>query len=141
MSIKQTVRENGTLRVQSMSLGISRTEQNHKNRVDIKQIMSKARNGITPSFNPHQARYGDFTQATDFQEMSNRVIQARNEFMSLPSRIRKRFNNDPGLLIDFLADEDNYQEALELGLVKPRPVEESQPEATEGVPAGNEKAD
>ena len=56
------------------------------------------------------------------------VNQARDLFMSLDAEVRKRFGNDPAQLLDFLADNKNYDEAKKLGLVDvkaPPKVDES----------------
>ena len=60
--------------------------------------------------------FGDFTEVPTYQEAQNKLIDADNAFMALPSSIRSRFNNDPGQLIAFLQDEANAAEAADLGL-------------------------
>ena len=45
------------------------------------------------------------------------LSNARESFAMLPSSIRKRFDNDPGLLLAFLDDENNREEAFSLGLI------------------------
>ena len=58
--------------------------------------------------------FGDFTEVPSYQEAQNKLIEADNAFMALPSAIRSRFNNDPGQLIAFLQDDANAAEAAEL---------------------------
>ncbi|AXH74981.1 MAG: internal scaffolding protein [Microviridae sp.] len=65
---------------------------------------------------------GDFTNVGDFQSAMNAVRQAEESFMALPAGMRERFNNDPQQLIDFVSNDKNRDEAMELGLV-PRPPE------------------
>ena len=65
---------------------------------------------------------GDFTNAPDFHTAMNLVRQAQEEFVRVPADIRARFNNDPARFMAFVEDEANYDEALKLGLVNPRPV-------------------
>lgn len=64
-------------------------------------------------------QYGDFTGIFDFQTAQNAVVEAKQQFMTLPAKMRARFNNSPQALLEFLADEDNRKEAEFLGLVKP----------------------
>lgn len=64
------------------------------------------------------ANYGDFSGVGSYHESLNRVIEAQEQFMALPSNIRSRFNNDPGQLLDFLDDGRNRDEAIKLGLLK-----------------------
>lgn len=47
--------------------------------------------------------------------------------MSLPAELRKRFRNDPGMLLAFLEDPQNRAEAESLGLVDRMPVVDSSP--------------
>lgn len=63
---------------------------------------------------PH---YGDFSEIFDFQTAQNQVIEAKRQFMTLPAKIRARFRNSPQELLEFLADTDNKDEAIALGLV------------------------
>lgn len=65
--------------------------------------------------------------------------------MTLPPEIRTRFDNDPGKLIDFVADPDNRQEAQELGIVNPAPEPakppEVPPEPAQQPPEANHEPD
>ena len=74
--------------------------------------------------------YGDFTGVFDFQSAQNAVRQAIENFMELPAKLRARFDNSPQKLLDFLADDDNLDEARALGLVnKPAPEPATTPAA------------
>lgn len=67
----------------------------------------------------------DFTSApADFRESVERVERARQAFAKLPARVRSRFANDPGELLEFMerSDEDAIQEAIDLGLIAKRPT-------------------
>ena len=65
--------------------------------------------------------YDDFTGVSDFQSAMNAVREASENFMELPAKVRARFDNDPQMFLEFVASEDNRQEAVELGLIKPAP--------------------
>jgi len=122
-------RANGSLRVAFITDAGSLVEGHHKNEVDINQIMHKYRvTGFLES-NAGEANYGDFTDATDFHNMKNRIIDAENDFARLPSDLRTRFNNDPGQLLSFLDDPQNLSEAQELGLC-PKPIRDTPPAST-----------
>jgi len=111
-------RANGSRRVSFITDAGSVVEGHHKNDVDINNVMKKYRvTGFLES-NAQEAQYGDFTNATDFHDMKNRIIEAESEFARLPSHLRTRFNNDPGQLLSFLDDPENLSEAQELGLVE-----------------------
>lgn len=74
---------------------------------------------------------GDFVDVVDYQTSLNAVIAADREFMALPSALRKRFNHDPQMLMEFVADANNRDEAIKLGLI-PKPAI---PPAADQVPA------
>ncbi len=42
--------------------------------------------------------------------------------MALPAKIRARFDHDPNALLQFLQDETNRNEAIEIGLIDGEPV-------------------
>lgn len=85
--------------------------------------------------NPESAmnmQFGDFTDAPDFETAQNRVVQASQYFDNLPAKLRERFGNDVREMMAFLSKEENYEEAVKLGLLKalppaPEPLPEVQP--------------
>lgn len=103
----------------------SMAQQHFKDECDINQIMARyQRTGILTD-NPGSLRplFGDFSNVSDFQSAQNAILDVNDSFMSLPSSIRARFNNDPGYLLEFLAKEENRGEAVSLGLVNPARVD------------------
>jgi len=105
--------------------GKSRTVQSHREACDIPSIVAKyKRTGQLPimRMQARQGSFGDFSDAPEYQECLNRVIEAQTAFDALPARVKERFRNDPANLLAFLADEKNTEEAVALGLVeKPAP--------------------
>lgn len=87
---------------------------------------------------------GDFTGLPDFHGAMNMVRAAQEEFMRVPADIRARFGNDPQVLMAFLEDDSNRDEARKLGFLKapdvvpePLAVRVVPPSGTpEGGPAG-----
>ena len=97
----------------------SLTQQHQKDQADINFIVEQFNvTGILPAA-PVSPQYGDFTGISDYQSALNAVIDAQDEFMSLPANLRSRFDNDPANLINFLSNDENRQEAIELGLIEP----------------------
>ena len=97
----------------------SLTQQHQKDQADINFIVEQFNvTGILPTA-PVSPQYGDFTGISDYQSALNAVIDAQDEFMSLPANLRSRFDNDPANLINFLSNDENRQEAIELGLIEP----------------------
>lgn len=76
-----------------------------------------------PSVSP---QYGDFFDLPSYDQSLKAVIMAQEMFAGLPANVRDRFVNDPSRLMSFLADPDNFEEAVKLGLCKPRPKPEAE---------------
>lgn len=114
-----TERENGTRRlVHDFSDEKSMTEQSHKKKCDINNIMKKYRQTGELPLSSKTPMYGDFSSGETYHEACNLIIEAKEDFMKLPSEIRKRFGNDPGKLVDFLNDPNNLEEAMDLGIIE-----------------------
>lgn len=121
-----------------------KTQQQYKASCDINNILKKYhRDGvISPDLlNKRHAVFGDVSNFGDFQESQNKILEAREAFMTLPAKLRARFDNDPAKCLDFATNPDNWDEMVKLGMVKPPNPEippasaplptESAPEATE----------
>lgn len=96
-------------------------KQQFKEETDINEIVRRfGITGTVPSV--FKMPLGpEFQMARDFHSSMNAIREAEETFMTLPAQMRKRFNNDPGALIAFMSDEQNKDEAIKLGLVKPPP--------------------
>lgn len=124
--IRTFKRTKGTIFDPKDPKSISVTKQSFKKDCDINVIMKRQLKSGVP-FDPRATgvalggMYGDFINGTDFVTVQNRLLEANKIFDSMSSDIRKRFNNKPAELFDFLADlhtDDNLmQEAIDLGLV------------------------
>ena len=117
----------------------SMTKQSFRDECDINQIIDryKATGLLTDPLNPSNRRpmYGNFSEIPTYQEALDYIAMATDEFMSLPSNIRKRFDNDPGQYLAFIEDEANREEAIALGLVeKTVPVQVPVPDEPKPVP-------
>lgn len=132
-------RSNGTRRVQTKLDPGSKVEKHHRDNCNINNIMRKYHaTGQLPQFS-NRAIYGDFTSATDFHDAQNRIIQAKENFLMLPSEIRGQFENDPGRMIDFLQDPENRAEAVEMGLLEALPPLRAEKPETAPEPAEEPK--
>lgn len=111
------------------SKDVPRTQQNEKADADINTILERVKRGaIAPVGRNVPPMYGDFTEVPrDLREALVMVKRADELFMSLDAFVRRRFNNDPVEMLDFLNDSKNHDEAVKLGLVKA-------PEPKPGVP-------
>lgn len=96
----------------------SLTIQSAKDECDINLIVERAKRGADVSNlvrgNP---MFGDFTDLPDLRQALLIVRNAEQAFMSLDAKIRERFSNDPALMLDFLSDVKNRDEAIRLGMI------------------------
>lgn len=106
------------------SKDVSLTQQSGKDECDINLIVERAKRGAAiPNLNEREPMYGDFTLLpTDLRDCLEIVRKADEAFKALDAHVRRRFDNDPSKMIDFLNDPKNRDEAITLGLVK-APVE------------------
>ena len=104
----------------------SKTEQCHKETCDIRNIIKQYdKNGLLLHVNKAKEFYGDFTEVNEYQESLNKVIEAENLFLGLPSEVRKEFDNDPGKFLEFVSNPENEEKMINMGLAKapvPEPV-------------------
>lgn len=101
-----------------------RTKQEFKEECDINHMIAKfQKTGVAPPVNRGAGGFGDFSDVPDFHTAMTRVREAETAFMRFPSDIRERFRNDPAEMIEFLDNDENELEAIELGLIpgKPQP--------------------
>jgi phage internal scaffolding protein len=96
----------------------SRTQQSFRDECDINNILRKFNvTGQLPTGSV-QPQYGDFSGITDYQSALNAVMAAQESFLSLPAKIRARFDNDPAVFVEFASDEANKDEMKALGLLR-----------------------
>lgn len=123
-------------RVTFATTGESLTKQSHKKECDINEIMKKwEKTGILEHRNNFEGQYGDFINTPgDYAESMNAVLDANDMFDALPSKIRRRFGNDPGTFLDFATDPENNDEMIKLGLApkphEPKVIEDPKPAPT-----------
>lgn len=111
----------------------SLTIQAEKDECDINQIIARVAKGQDLSHvNQRVAQYGDFSNVPDYQSSLELVKNANGFFMAMSPEVRERFNNDPGQMLKFMQNADNYDEAVKLGLVIPKKVETPPAAAPEG---------
>jgi Chlamydia-phage Chp2 scaffold (Chlamy_scaf). len=86
----------------------------------------------------------------DYQTSLDTIMTAQAAFNDLPSKLRKRFDNDPSQLLSFLQNPQNRDEAIELGFIDPPPADvsknqpgdittaQNQPGGTTAAPQGDD---
>lgn len=100
----------------------SKTDQSFRDESNINNIMKKY-DKTQVLYDPRQQsfrqpQFGDFSEIPNFQEVRNLMIEADEAFLTLPSRVREKFGNDVEKMIAWLKDENNRDEAIEIGLIE-----------------------
>lgn len=115
------------------------TSQQWNEDADINVIMK--RYGVTGQLpvGKAQAIWGqDWSQVGSYGDALMALKEATDNFMELPPNVRARFQNDPGKLLEFVQDDENWDEAVKLGIANPRPVKTESKEET--PPKGETKS-
>lgn len=96
----------------------SMTEQHFKEECDINTIVARYQEtGVLPSGN-REPLFGDFAEfPQDLQSSQAYFDDAHERFMQLPAQLRKEFDNDPVKLLQFIANDNNRERAIDLGLI------------------------
>lgn len=103
---------------------ITRTQQQFAEEADINNIVGKfLKTGLMPQ-GAVAPSYAMFEDVFDFQSAQNALIAAEKSFMAVPAEIRKRFDNDPQLYLEFCTDEKNLEEMRTMGLAIPKKKED-----------------
>lgn len=104
-----------------LTLGKSKTKQSFKAECDINTILKNyKKTGLLSHVSQYQGKYEDLSQPTDYQTALNLVIDAQLAFDTLPSQIRKQFQNDPAQFLNFVDNPENEDKMIEMGLLPPK---------------------
>lgn len=97
------------------------TEQHHSEECDVNNILATyMKTGVLPPVDPN-AKYGDLSDF-DYQSLQNQIANANSLFEQLPENVRYRFGNEPYRFLNFVQDEKNYDELVEMGLANNTPT-------------------
>ena len=122
----------------------SMTQAQFQDECDINKIMDRyMRTGCLsdPLNRMRPGTYGDFTEMGDYMENMNKIIQAREMFDALPAKVRERFGNNPGAMIDFVMDPSNQKEAIDLGLLEVKEIKEIKKNVNSGTESSSTTED
>lgn len=102
----------------------SMAQQHFKDECDVNNILRKYEStGLITHVANGTPSYGDFSSVLEFQQAQNILIEAQDAFEALPASLRKRFDNDPAVMLEFIENPDNREEAENLGLVAKKAVD------------------
>lgn len=109
-----------------------RTQQSFADQADVNQIMKRALRGQPLPAGERKPRYEDFAAVGDFRELHQRMAEADDLFMSLPSVVRDLAGNDPVRFGELLEDPeflDQVEAELGEAFGRPAPAEPGEPGA------------
>lgn len=99
--------------------GESKTKQSMRDEADINEIVRRANAfGAEPVVNPKNPIYGDFSNANDYYDCYNRVLDAQEAFLLIDPRARKYCDNDPGKWVEKIFDPREWPKLQELGVLE-----------------------
>lgn len=111
------VSRDNALRCEDESL----THQEFAEESDINTIIDRFGIGENPIEAHKWVTNVDIAEApNNYMEVMNQLNEARDQFMSLPAKVRSQFDNDPGRFVSFVSDESNLPEMVRLGLASER---------------------
>jgi len=110
----------------------SMAKQSMKDECDINLIMAKfQKTGLIEHVKTYGMSYGDMPDLPEFVDAMNLITDANSMFAELPATVRNRFKNDPKEFLDFVSDDDNRNELVELGLIAPTETPEAPSSTTD----------
>ena len=111
-------------RVGFETTGESLTQQHFSEETEINNIIAfHDRTGIIKNVQQGIAQYGDYSEVNEYRENLDMIRAADENFMKLPSAIRRKFNNNAGEFFEFATNPQNEQQLVEMVLAKARPEE------------------
>lgn len=115
--------EQAQLATATYNLEPSLTQQHFTDEVNLNTMVKRM--GLTDGSIPAAAfdpkLFGpitDFGEGHNLKDVLDASRAAGELFGQLPADIRRRFNNDPGYLLDFVLNPANAEESLRLGLLQ-----------------------
>lgn len=103
----------------------SLTRQEFADECDINTIMARYEaGGAISHVNRAEPMYLDTTMYPDLRGAMDLFREAALSFNALPAAVRKEFDNDPQLFVDFASDPANIGRMREWGLAPPEPTPE-----------------
>lgn len=100
----------------------SLTQQQFTEDADINTIAHRFGLNQIPVAPVDPAAFRDTTGDPDLAQILSAQNEARENFMALPAKLRRRFHDSPRELWDFVMDPENAEEAVRLGILR-KPAE------------------
>lgn len=92
-------------------------KQSFRDECDIRTIMDRYRmTGLVTHVARSKGMFADLVGVGDFHESRQRLRDAADFFAGLPSKIRREFDNDATVFLEFVTDPANAEAVAEMGL-------------------------
>ncbi len=116
------------------------TQQHCKDECNINLIISKSvKTGIIGTGSgTRKPQFGDY-QNINYRDMVSKVTEGEQLFESLPSALRTRFDNSVEKLIEFIDNDENREEAIDLGFLPPSKAPEEPKTKSKSDPSSDPK--
>lgn len=125
--------DEASLESATVNLEPSMTQQHLGPETDINMIARRYQLTGEMPVRRELGEYGEFDEDMDFQTLLHQVKAGEAAFAAVPSSIRSKFGNDPGVFLEWIHDDANYDEAATMGLVPKRDVAAPAAVPAEGV--------
>jgi phage internal scaffolding protein len=101
------------------------TQQHFERETNINSIVSRyQKTGVLPTALIREVQFGEV--GPDLVQSLNKIKEAKEQFQTLPAKIREEFKNDPDVFMAFLADPHNFEKAKSLGIVEEKKIEKTE---------------
>ena len=111
------LRKNGTRIIGIQNEEDSRTDPSFADECNVNNIVKKFKNtGQITHLAKREGVYADVSTVTDLLTATIQVQKASEAFKTIPAELRRKLNEDPAQLIEFLNDPQNDEEAIYYGL-------------------------
>lgn len=109
----------------------SLTKKSFKRDCDINFIMKKYKQIYGEDFVKYLpsvtgGHFGDFSEIPDYRTAIENVRMAQESFMKIPAEIRRRFNDDPAVFLEYAQNPSNFDDLCAMGLAH-KPQENVEP--------------
>lgn len=96
--------------------GRKRVKESFAAETDANRIVQKYLRGAPIVVNHRTGMYGDFSGIGDYHEVCNRKIEADNQFMQLPARVRALCRNDVGVFLEACSTKEGLEALRAAGM-------------------------
>lgn len=117
MTHEYKLRKNGSRIIGTENNEDSQTDPSFAEQCNVNNIIKKYKEtGQITHMARSQGVYADVSTVTDLLTATTQVEKAAEAFKTIPAELRRKLNEDPAALIEFLNDPNNDEEAIYYGL-------------------------